>query len=90
MHIPGPLLFPKKSQENCKVLGYEVPQGTMLLVNAWAISRDPQYWDEPEIFKPERFETDTRDYKGNDFDSPPLELDDVFALECHLGLLLLN
>ncbi|GJN28869.1 hypothetical protein PR202_gb17041 [Eleusine coracana subsp. coracana] len=45
--------------------------GTMLLVNAWAISRDPEYWDEPETFKPERFETDTRDYRGNDFEFTP-------------------
>ncbi|GJM99867.1 hypothetical protein PR202_ga17006 [Eleusine coracana subsp. coracana] len=71
LHIPGSFLFPKECRETCKVLGYDVPQGTMLLVNAWAISRDPEYWDEPETFKPERFETDTRDYRGNDFEFTP-------------------
>ena len=71
LHIPGPLLIPRECRETCKVLGYDVPKGAMVLVNAWAISTDPQYWEEPEKFKPDRFESDKRDFRGNDFEFTP-------------------
>ncbi|KAF8657485.1 hypothetical protein HU200_060047 [Digitaria exilis] len=71
LHVPGPLLIPRECQQQCQVLGYDVPKGTMVLVNAWAICRTPDHWDEPDTFNPERFLGDTRDFKGNDFDFIP-------------------
>ncbi|GAB2222464.1 hypothetical protein Drorol1_Dr00013686 [Drosera rotundifolia] len=52
----APLLTPHESSSECFVGGYRVPRGTMLVVNVWAIQNDPEVWDQPEKFKPERFE----------------------------------
>ncbi|XP_037466932.1 dolabradiene monooxygenase-like [Triticum dicoccoides] len=69
LHPPLPLLF-RECQEACQVLGYDVPRGTQVLVNAWALGRDERYWpDAPEEFWPERFkgEAAVADFGGVDF-----------------------
>ncbi|KAG8472498.1 hypothetical protein CXB51_034178 [Gossypium anomalum] len=50
-----PLLIPKESSKSCVVNGFEIPEKTRVIVNAWAIGKDLNYWVEPEKFEPERF-----------------------------------
>ncbi|KAK3440298.1 hypothetical protein EUGRSUZ_B00579 [Eucalyptus grandis] len=40
---------------SCEINGYHIPKGTKLLVNVWAVARDPDTWAEPLVFRPERF-----------------------------------
>ncbi|KAF7046333.1 hypothetical protein CFC21_055365 [Triticum aestivum] len=71
LHPAAPLLLPREASEPCKILGYDVPKGTTMLVNVWAIGRDPRHWEDPEEFKPERFESGMVDFKGTDFEYIP-------------------
>jgi cytochrome P450 len=59
LHPTAPLLAPRECREPCRVLGYDVPQGAVVLVNAWAIGRDSASWGaDAEEFRPERFQGD--------------------------------
>ncbi|KAL0330834.1 UNVERIFIED_CONTAM: cytochrome [Sesamum angustifolium] len=63
MHPPIPLL-PRACREECEVEGYTIPLKAKVMVNTWAMGRDPSYWPQPENFKPERFEENSTDYLG--------------------------
>ncbi|XP_061955828.1 cytochrome P450 93A3-like [Populus nigra] len=54
LHPTGPIIL-RESSESCTINGYEIPARTRLFVNVWAINRDPNYWENPLEFQPERF-----------------------------------
>ncbi|KAL5546608.1 hypothetical protein UlMin_006295 [Ulmus minor] len=73
-HPPVPLNIPRVAEQACEVNGYYIPKDTRLMVNVWAIGRDPEVWDDPSEFKPERFLVDKNgriDVWGNDFELIP-------------------
>jgi cytochrome P450 len=71
LHAPGPLLIPHFSMAECDVEGYTIPSGTRVILNVWALGRDPTCWESAEEFMPERFMEEAMDaasdLQGNDF-----------------------
>eukprot|EP01018_Ginkgo_biloba_P019792 Gb_03773 [translate_table: standard] len=73
LHPAAPLLLPHTTHKVCEVGGYLIPQKSQVLVNVWAMGRDPAIWREPLDFLPDRFleGDDKMDYKGHNFDLIP-------------------
>ncbi|VAI52810.1 unnamed protein product [Triticum turgidum subsp. durum] len=72
LHSPVPLFVPHLSTADCDIEGYTIPSGTRVIINGWALSRDPAYWESAEEFMPERFmenvgSTMIHDFKGSNF-----------------------
>ncbi|KAG4923801.1 hypothetical protein JHK87_049341 [Glycine soja] len=71
LHPPGPLLLPRQCGQACEINGYYIPIKSKVIINAWAIGRDPNHWSEAERFYPERFIGSSVDYQGNSFEYIP-------------------
>ncbi|XP_031093495.1 cytochrome P450 CYP736A12-like [Ipomoea triloba] len=71
LHLIVPLLVPHASIEDCIVDGFHIPKKSRIIVNAWAIARDPNVWSDPEKFIPKRFNENAVDYRGKHFEYLP-------------------
>ncbi|KAG5142249.1 hypothetical protein AAZX31_07G085700 [Glycine max] len=68
----GPLLVPRESLEDITINGYYIKKKSRILINAWAIGRDPKVWsDNVEMFYPERFLNSNIDMRGQNFQLIP-------------------
>jgi len=67
LHPPTPLMLPHKANSNVKIGAYDIPKGSNVHVNVWAVARDPEVWKNPTEFRPERFLEEDVDLKGTDF-----------------------
>ncbi|ESQ47873.1 hypothetical protein EUTSA_v10020513mg [Eutrema salsugineum] len=54
LHPPSPLVV-RTFQERCEIKGFHIPEKTILVINAYAVMRDADSWEDPDEFKPERF-----------------------------------
>lgn len=71
LHPPIPLLIPRETMRHCRIGGYDIFPQTRILVNAWSIGREPDSWENPYEFYPERFEDKDTDFKGSHFELLP-------------------
>ncbi|XP_077553099.1 steroid 17-alpha-hydroxylase/17,20 lyase-like [Haemaphysalis longicornis] len=50
-----PLGLPHKASCDSQLGGMPIPKDTRLLYNVYSVNHDPLLWDDPEVFRPERF-----------------------------------
>lgn len=70
-HPALPLLAPHCPSKTTVVSHYTIPKGSQVLINAWAIHRDPYSWEKPLEFRPERFLNNNWDYNGSNLSYIP-------------------
>lgn len=90
LHPPVPTLIPHENFESCEVGGYHVNAKSMILVNLWAIHRDPCAYENPLDFNPERFIGSVIDVKGNDFQLLPFGSGRRICPALSLGLIMVQ
>lgn len=54
-HPTTPIILPRETEEVTFVRGYRIPKGTTVMTNVWTTQRDPTYYENPEVFDPERY-----------------------------------
>ncbi|KAM3939828.1 cytochrome P450 4V2-like [Leptodactylus fuscus] len=52
---PSVPFFARTTTEDCTIRGYTIPKGVDAMIMPFALHRDPEYFPEPEEFRPERF-----------------------------------
>ncbi|XP_030451942.1 geraniol 8-hydroxylase-like [Syzygium oleosum] len=71
LHPVVPLLLPRTSGEDFVIGGFTIPKGAQVLINVFAMGRDPSIWDDPDKFLPERFLGSDIDVRGQNFELVP-------------------
>ncbi|KAK7304886.1 hypothetical protein VNO77_42779 [Canavalia gladiata] len=92
-HPSTPLNLPRVSTKPCQVDGYYIPENTRLSVNIWAIGRDPDVWDNPLEFNPERFLSGQNakiDPRGNYFELIPFGAGRRICAGTRMGIVLVH
>ncbi|KAH0695202.1 hypothetical protein KY285_022299 [Solanum tuberosum] len=70
LHPAVPLFF-HEAMEDCVVDDFHIQKGSRIIINCYAIHRDPNVWPDPEKFFPERFDGSSIDFRGRDFQLLP-------------------
>jgi cytochrome P450 len=55
---PPAYVIGREALVDCAIAGYRIPRGTTVLMSQWVVQRDPQYFADPDQFRPERWGED--------------------------------
>ena len=74
LHPPTPLLIPRETLQKTIIEGYDILPGTIVTINIWSMGRDHTLWNEPNLFKPERFMESSINFFGQDLTQYPTHI----------------
>ena len=74
LHPAAPLGIPHYNMEATTLAGYDIPARTTVMLNLWAIGRDPAHWQNPTEFNPDRFLNKDITMFGRDFQLIPFSV----------------
>jgi cytochrome P450 len=59
---PPAYAFAREATEAVEVGGYRIPKRSTVIVSQWVTHRDPRWWEQPELFDPDRWADDPLDH----------------------------
>lgn len=92
-HPSTPLNLPRVATQPCEVNGFYIPKNTRLMVNIWGMGRDPELWEKPLEFNPDRFlkpELAKIEPRGNDFELIPFGAGRRICAGTRMGILMVE
>lgn len=61
--IPAvPIHLPHVTSQDCNIGGFDVPKGSAVAANLLHFAKSPMFWEDPEVFRPERFLDDAGNF----------------------------
>lgn len=59
-----PISGPRRALKTCDLGGYTIPKDTTILIGLRSVNMDSEFWEDPDVFRPERFLEETKKAKN--------------------------